>query len=190
MSIPKTVTNFLDKYKIKYQTINHKTVYTAYDKAATLKVKPKIVGKTLLVKLDKNPALVLIPANKNLDKKKLRKIAKAKTIDFLKETWMKKNLKGIKIGAIPPLGNLFKLKTFIDNSLLKEPKIIINGGDYNWSIKISPAVLKKIIPDLVIGNFSETKNEFLSNLFQNLSKRGRKNVPSLSGFYRKRCQNS
>jgi len=52
---------------------------------------------------------------------------------------------------------MFKLKTFIDNSLLKQPKIIINGGDYNWSIKISRASLKKIIPDLVKGSFSKVK---------------------------------
>jgi Cys-tRNA(Pro) deacylase len=157
MPIPQKIIKFLEEAKVKYEPIEHRTVYTAFDKAATLKVKPKIVGKTLLVKLDKNPALVLIPANKNLDKEKLRKIAKAKTIDFIKEVWMKKNIKGIKVGAIPPLGNLFKLKTFIDNSSLKQPKIIINGGDYNWSIKISPASLKKLIPDLVIGNFSKTK---------------------------------
>jgi Ala-tRNA(Pro) deacylase len=157
MAIPKKIIKFLEENKVKYTPVEHRKVFTAFDKAATLKVKPKIVGKTLVVKLDRNPALVLIPANKNLDKEKLRKIAKAKTIDFLKETWMKKNLKGIKIGAIPPLGNLFKLKTFIDNSLLKEPKIIINGGDYNWSIKISGASLKKIIPDLVKGSFSKAK---------------------------------
>jgi Ala-tRNA(Pro) deacylase len=157
MPIPKKVINFLGKTKVKYEPIKHRIVYTAFDKAATLKVKPKIVGKTLVVKLDRNPALVLIPANKNLDKEKLRKIAKAKTIDFIKEVWMKKNIKGIKVGAIPPFGNFFKLKTFIDNSLLKEPKIIINGGDYNWSIKISPSNFKKLIPDLVIGNFSKAR---------------------------------
>ena len=156
--ISQKIIKFLEKAKIKYEPVEHQTVYTAFDKAATLKVKPKIVGKTLVVKLDKNPALVLIPANKNLDKEKLRKIAKAKTIDFVKEVWMKKNLKGVKVGAIPPFGNLFKLKTFIDNSLLKQPKIIINGGDHNWSIKISGASLKKIIPDLMRGNFSKSRS--------------------------------
>jgi len=171
----------------------HRTVYTAFDKATTLGVPQKIVGKTLVVKLDKKPAIVLIPANKNLDskiliylksklemkakpsstKQKLRKIAKAKTVDastgsastlsscrrvdFVKEVWMKKNLKGVKVGAIPPFGNLWRLPTFVEKSLLQNPKIIVNGGDYNWSIKISPAVLKKIIPNLVVGSFSQSR---------------------------------
>ncbi len=157
MAIPQKITKFLDKNKAKYEVLKHKTVYTAFDKAATLRVAPKIIGKTLVVKLDKNQALVLIPANKNLDKQKLKKIAKAKSIDFIKEAWMKKNLKGIKMGAVPPLGSLWKMPTFIDRGLTRNPKIIVNSGDYNFSIRISPAVLKKIIPNSIINSFSAPK---------------------------------
>ncbi len=157
MAIPKKITNFLDKNKAKYEVLKHRTVYTAFDKATTLRIAPKIIGKTLVVKLDKNQVLVLIPANKNLDKQNLKKITKAKSLDFIKEAWMKKNLKGIKIGAIPPLGTLWKIPTFADRGLVQNPKIIVNSGDYNFSIKISPVVLKKIIPDLVINNFSVAK---------------------------------
>lgn len=151
------IINFLEKAKIKYQSIRHRTVYTAQDKAATLKVKENLIGKTLVVKLDKDPALVLISANKNLDKQKLKKVAKAKKVDFLTETWMKKNLKGVKVGAIPPFGNLWKIKTYVDRSLINLPKIIVSGGDYNFSIQLSPSSLKKLVPDLLVGSFSKTK---------------------------------
>ena len=157
MSIPSKIINFLDKNKAKYEIIKHRTVYTAFDKAATLRVTPKIIGKTLVVKLDKNPALILIPASKNLDKQKLKKIAKIKSIDFIKEAWMKKNLKGIKIGAVPPFGNLWKLQTFVDRGLTQNPKIIINGGEYTFSIKIKAGDMKKLIPDLMMGNFSKSR---------------------------------
>ena len=149
--------DFLEKAKVKYESIKHRTVYTAYDKAQTLKVPQKIVGKTLIVKFDKDIGLVLIPANKNLDKGKLKKVAKVKNVDFVKEAWMKKRLIGAKVGAIPPFGNLWKLPTFFDKSLMNQPKIIVNGGDYNWSIKINPASFKKLIPDLVIGSFSKSR---------------------------------
>jgi len=157
MAASQKLISFLENNKVKYELLKHKTVYTAHDKAATLRVPEKIVGKTLVVRLDKNPALVLIPANKNLDKQKLKKITKARSVDFIKEAWMKKNLKGVKVGAVPPFGNLWKLPTFVDRALINQTKIIINGGDYNWSIKINLAVFKKIVPDLVIGNFSKKK---------------------------------
>ena len=156
--IPQKVTKFLETTKTRYEPIEHRTVYTAFDKAATLKVPAKIVGKTLILAIDKNLAVVLIPANKNLDKNKFKKTAKAKKIDFASEKLIKNRIKGAKVGAIPPFGNLWKLPTFIDKSLTILPKIIINSGDYNWSIKITPAALKKIIPDLTIGSFSQSRS--------------------------------
>ncbi len=157
MPIPKKLINFLDKSKAKYEILKHKTVYTAFDKAKTLRVKENIIGKTLVVKMDKNYALVLVPANKNLDKDKLKKIAKAKSIDFVKEAWMKKNIKGAKIGAVPPFGILWKLPIFADKTLLLQPKIIVNSGDHNYSLKLLSSVFKKLIPDLVLGQFSKSK---------------------------------
>jgi len=73
--LSKTIQKFLDTNKIKYEVIEHKTVYTAFDKAATLHAKPAIIGKTVVVCFDKKHYMLgLIPANKNLDKKKLLKI--------------------------------------------------------------------------------------------------------------------
>jgi len=157
MAIPQKVIKFLERAKVKYEPIEHKTVYTAHDKAATLRVLEKIVGKTLVMKFDRNVGLVLIPANKNLDKVKFKKIAKAKKVDFVKEAWMKKNLKGVKVGAIPAFGNLFKLPTFVEKSLLRNPKIILNSGDYSFSIKISSINFKKLMPDLITGSFGKAK---------------------------------
>jgi len=154
--------DFLEKAKVKYELIEHRQVFTAQDKAATLKVKPNIIGKTLVLKIGKRISVVLIPANKNLDKNKFKKVAKAlptsrqvKNLDFISERIMKNQLKGVKVGAIPPFGNLWDFSTFVDKSLTLQPKIIVNGGDHNFSIKISPAVFKKLIPDLIIGNFSK-----------------------------------
>lgn len=152
---------------IKYEILEHKTVYTAYDKAATLRVQERQVAKTLVVKLDKEIALAVVPACYNLDKNKLKQAVNAsrkkhdmkavKGVGFAKEQWMKKNIKGIKVGAMPPLGNLFKMATFIDAKLLGNPKIIINSGDYRVSINITPADYKKLVPDLVVGNFGKRK---------------------------------
>ena len=157
MQIPAKIKNFLDKIRAKYEATEHRTVFTAFDKATTLRVPQKIVGKTLTIKIDKGYGLVLIPANKNLDKMRFKKVAKAKHIDFAKEVWVKKNLKGVKVGAVPPFGVLWKLPTFIDRSLTRQTKIIVNGGVWNWSLKITPAAFKKIIPDLVLGSFSKSR---------------------------------
>lgn len=166
--LSKTIQKFLDANKIKYEVIEHKTVYTALDKTSTLHAKPQEVSKTVVVSLDgKDYALGLIPSNKNLDKKKVlavfnklrakNKEKNYKKIDFAKEQWMKNNFKGVKMGATPPFGVLYKLPFFMDNALKKPSKIIVNSGEYETSIKLSPAVLVKLDPSALKGSFSMAK---------------------------------
>jgi len=157
MAIPKKIIKFLEKNKIKYEIIKHKIVYTAFDKAQTLKVPEKIIGKTLILKIDGELAMVLISADRNLEINKLKKIVQKKKVELASEKLIKNKIKGVKVGAIPPFGNLWKAQTFIDRSLMRQPKIIINGGDYQWSIKIKSSDFKRLIPNLIIGNFSKKR---------------------------------
>ncbi len=155
--IPAKVKKFLEKTKIKYEILEHKTVYTAVDKSSTLHVPAKQVGKTLVVKLDSKLGIVLIPADRNLDKNKLKKVAKAKKIDFVSERVIKNKLKGVKVGAVPPLGSLWKLPTFVDRALMNNPKIIINAGLPTLSLRLTPSAYRALLPDLIIGSFSKKK---------------------------------
>lgn len=163
MPISKKIINLLEKNRVEYELIGHKTVYTAFDKAQTLKMKPGMIGKTLVLKTDSDLAVVLVPANKNLDKNKFKKTINnwlrkngqnsVKSIGFVTERLMKNRFKGVKIGAVPPFGNLFGFPSFVNKSLLNQPNIIINSGDYARSIKIKGAFLKRLIPEIITGSF-------------------------------------
>ncbi|MBU0671301.1 MAG: YbaK/EbsC family protein [Patescibacteria group bacterium] len=158
MAIPKKLLKFLDDNKVKYEILEHRKVYTAFDRTETQKQDPKIVVKTLVMKLDNNYGLALIPSNKNLDKAKLKKAAKPafKKVDFAKEPWMKKNVLG-KVGATPPFGSLMKMPVYIDASLLKNKDLIVNSGEYTESIKLKTKAFEKLEPEFIKGSFSQKK---------------------------------
>jgi len=168
--IPKKVTKFLEENKIKHELVEHRTAFTAVDTAATQHIKPQEIIKALVIKVDsKTPILVLLSANRNLDKDKLLKVINtdrkknkeklAKKIDFAKEKWMKENIKVGKIGATPPFSALLKMPIFIDNLVLKNTKVYVSSGDYNFSIKMTMAVFKKVLGDFMKGSFSVAKNK-------------------------------
>ncbi len=167
MAIPQKVKKFLDGANVKYEPVEHKTVYTAYDKAATLRVSEKQVAKTLVMKLDRDFAIAVIPACCNLDKNALKKVVNAwqkkrgmkavKKVDFAKEQWMKKKLKGIKVGAVPPFGSLFKMPTFANRTLFNNKEIVLAAGTYEDSVRITSASYKKLVSDLVIGSFGKKR---------------------------------
>lgn len=177
MVILNNLEKLLKGAKVKYEVVKHKTVYTALDKAKTLKVNPKEVAKTLVLKLGSGKTaqyvLASIPADKNFDKEKFKKLynnwakkaAKtegkvfkaAKEIDFAAEKWIKKNILKTKTGgAVPPFGSLFKIPAFIDKSLLKMKKLVINAGGFEESVKIAGSQLEKV-GKAIKGSFTKAK---------------------------------
>jgi Ala-tRNA(Pro) deacylase len=155
MTVPKKVLKLLKNSKVKFEIIKHKKVFTAFDKSQTLKVPQKIVGKTLVLKIDKKLTLILISADRKLDLRKVKKLGKR--VKLATERLIKNKLKGTKLGAVPPFGVLWKIPTIVDTSLKKQKEIILNSGDWFHSIKISPKALEKIVPDLIWQKISLKK---------------------------------
>lgn len=155
----------MDDSKYKYEIIEHKTTFTAWDTAQTEKIKPQEVVKALVMRADNDYALALVPANRNLDKQKLLKVINAdrkkeklkafKKIDFAKEVWMKKNLLG-KVGATPPFRKILGMDIYIDSLLAKNKKIYLGSGEYVYSIRVNTGQYMKV-ENPVKGVFSKSK---------------------------------
>ncbi len=144
MPISAKLAKFLSQNEIKFEEIEHRTVYTGLDKAATLRVKPSLIAKTIVVKSGKELAMGILAANRNVNKKKLAKVSKLKNLDFISEKLMKSKFVGFKVGALPPFGLLFKVTSFIDRGLAKEKFVYASSGNYEISLKISPKILEKL----------------------------------------------
>ena len=146
---------FLEKHKAKYDLVEHRKVYTAYDEAETQSLKAKEIAKTVLVKTDKELVLVVIPAAKNVDFDKVKKKVGAKKVSMAKETDITSKLKS-KVGLIHPFGPVYKLPTLVDNAVLKEKKIRASAGSYTESIELTPKEFEKLV-EPIKGSFSQAK---------------------------------
>ncbi|MDP4001242.1 MAG: YbaK/EbsC family protein [bacterium] len=135
MAINKKLEKLLEQNKIKYETIEHRKVYTAFDSAETQHVKLAEVAKAVLLKSKNDLYLAVLPAGNNTDFKKLSKIIGDK-ISMAKEKDITSKLK-TKVGLVTPFGNLFGIKVYLDNKLKKAKKIILPAGSYTESVRIS-----------------------------------------------------
>lgn len=135
MSIAKNVTGYLKKTKTAFEVVAHRTVFTAYDLAATLREKLEGIGKTLLIKTDKGFVLVVMPANRRLDLAKLKKVLGAKKLSIAAEKDMVAALK-VKPGALTPFGVLHSLDVLADTSLLKTREVLLGAGSFTESLRM------------------------------------------------------
>ncbi|MBU1179578.1 YbaK/EbsC family protein [Patescibacteria group bacterium] len=153
MSIPKKILNYLKKNGIEVRIEGHKKVYTAYDLAKTMDEKLHKVGKSLLVKVDGKPYLVLVPGHYYLDLNKIKKELKAKKVELASEKHVKKLL-DTKLGALHPFTGIHKVELLLDKALLKSKEAIINAGSFTESLRIKTKDLHKL-EDATVGEFGK-----------------------------------
>ncbi len=153
MPIPAKVQNYLKKLKIKNEVVEHKTVFTVYDLAQTLKIKMNTIVKTLLIKADKEYKLVVLPAHRRLNIEAVKKLLGAKKVSIAKESDMAREMK-VKPGALTPFGQLHKLGVVVDKGLLKMQKGLFGAGSFTESVRLKiKDYIKAEQP--TVGNISE-----------------------------------
>lgn len=135
MAIPKKTQSYLDKKMAKYEQLSHKTIYTAYDAAQTLKKELKEIAKSLLIAADKAYIIAVVPAHMRIDLVKLKKALAVKKVSIPNEKLMVKIFK-IKPGAMTAFGGLHKVEVLVDKSLLKTKSVILSAGSFTDSVRM------------------------------------------------------
>lgn len=160
MAIPKRVQKHLESNKAKHVHVPHRTVYTAYDAAQTLRRKLEEIAKNVLVKTDGGWAIIIVPSNRNVDFKKLKAVMKkaGKTVASIKIPDEKAMIKflGVKMGALPSFGSLHDLEVYVDKALAKSKRAIFATGSFEDSVEMAVKDFIKL-EQAVLGAFSAPK---------------------------------
>lgn len=159
--LPAKLVKYLEKAGVKHEILEHRTVYTAYDAAATMRKKLNEIAKSLFIKADKDYYLVLLPADYNLDFKKLGKCIGMQTKNPVKVVKIPgekvmENLLKVKAGAMSAFGGLHKLPVIIDKGLVKVKKGVFASGSHNHSIEMAVKDFVKL-EEAVLGSFGVKK---------------------------------
>ncbi len=156
--IPKTVIATLEKNAIPFRLLEHRTVFTAYDLAATLRRAEKQVAKALVVKAGAIVAIAVMSADRRLDTVKLGKTISKATKTAVGEAKIlneKAAMKITNLGDRPTaaFGTLYGLPVVIDELLAKQRTAIFPSGSVNASLEIN---LKDYMKqeDTFLGSFT------------------------------------
>ncbi len=136
MTSPKKLFEYLLAKKIRHESLVHRTIFTGYDLAATLRIPGTQVAKALFLKHEKGAFLAVLSAAHTLDFFKLAKILKVKKIRIPKEREMIDFL-AIKKSPLIPFGSRYKLPVVLDKAFLKNKKAVFNAGAFNQSVSMA-----------------------------------------------------
>ncbi|MBR6523418.1 MAG: Cys-tRNA(Pro) deacylase [Clostridia bacterium] len=134
----------LEAAKIPFETLEYRvdeSDLSGEHIARELGLEPELVFKTLVLKGEKNGfAVCCIPANGELDLKKVAAVAGEKKIEMIPEKTLLSTTGYIR-GGCSPVGMKKKFPTFFDETAQLFDEIYVSGGVRGMSIKIKPDLL-------------------------------------------------
>jgi len=138
MAIPRTLTEFLDKNKVRYEVIHHPEAFTAQELSAIEHVKGKQHAKVVMVKADGSQLMTVLPADHRVDLEKLDKLTGRQTA-LASEADFKQLFPDCAVGTMPPFGHLYGIETYVDRSLTDNEMIVFEAGTHSDAVKMSYA---------------------------------------------------
>ena len=135
MSISARLKTLLDQSKIPYSVMTHQTTYTAQGTAATMQISAKELAKTVVAWAGGEMILAVLPGPRHV---KLHKLGAeiGKPVRLASEQEFITCFPDCEVGAMPPIGSLYNLPVYVDESLADDQEIVFNAGTHHDAIRM------------------------------------------------------
>jgi Ala-tRNA(Pro) deacylase len=155
MSVAPEVAEFLKQAKVKYEVIKHPTAYTAAEEAAVTHVSGYEWAKTVVFFTAQDEAIMaVLPASYHANTNLLAKLAGTGKLRLAVEAEFAKLYPSCEPGAMPPFGNLYGQRVFVEQRLKEDEQIVFNAGNHQEAIRLKYADFERLVKP-VVGQFGE-----------------------------------
>ena len=140
----------LDEHDCWYESFHHEPVRTSEEAAATrpgysLRQGAKaIILRVKRGKQDKSFVMLVFPADRRFDAKRVKTYFAARDIRFANADEVRELSAGIEPGGLPPFGNLFGLPVYAAPELFMQERIVFNAGDRRFSLAMRSADFRRL----------------------------------------------
>lgn len=136
MTVFERLRDLLGSSGVTFAETRHAPVFTS-EEAAKVRGAPLSSGaKALICKADGTFALFVLPGDRRLDSREVRRSFGFRSLRFASREEVEQ-LTSLLPGSIPPFGSLFGFTTYCDRQLANEPRINFNAGDHAISISMT-----------------------------------------------------
>ena len=139
------LTEFLDSKHAKYVTIKHSPAFTAQEIAASAHIPGKQLAKTVVMKIDGELVMVVVPASAHVRVQTLKDALGSRDIAFAEEREFQDEFPDCEPGAMPPFGNLYGMKVFVSQKLREDEEISFSAGSHTELIRLPYADFEALV---------------------------------------------
>ena len=155
MSIAPELEKELKQEGVNYDIIKHPTAYTAQEEAAATHISGYEWAKTVIYFTDDDePIMAVLPASYHVNEDALRELVGVDSIRLAEESEFAGLYPNCEPGAMPPLGNLYGQRVFVDERLTEDEEIVFNAGNHSEAVRMRYEDYSRLA-EPEVGSFGE-----------------------------------
>jgi Ala-tRNA(Pro) deacylase len=143
MSLP-ALEQYLREFRAPFSTISHAAAYRATEVAARAGVPCRQMAKPVLVTIDGQLAMAVVPADARVDLARLREITDAGSVLLATEAQFADRFPECELGAMPPFGNLYGMPLYVDRQLAEDDALCFNAGSHTDLLRMRFADFERL----------------------------------------------
>lgn len=149
MNMPR-LEDYLLENGVTFRTTHHKHAITAQEVAAAAHISGEDLAKSVMVMLDEQLVMVVLPATDRLNLGRLRQATGAKEARLACEWEFMHRFPECETGAMPPFGNLYGLKVLVSDRLAQDESIAFNAGNHTDLMSMAYRDFQRLVrPEVV-----------------------------------------
>lgn len=141
---------YLRNQDVSFNKIVHHKTYTAQRTAADAHISGKEIAKTVIMKIDGEMCMVILPADMQIDINLLKESTGAKNIRLATEIEFKDMFDNCEVGAMPPFGNLYDMPVYVAEVLKEDVFIAFNAGTHSLLIQMKYADFERLVQPIIL----------------------------------------
>ena len=153
MTIAPTLATYLEQAGIEPEVLTHPHSPSASRSAEASHVSGNRVAKAVLLKDETGYLLAVLPASRHLRLDAVEGLT-GRSLTLAAEDEIGRAFPDCEVGAVPPVGVAYGLPAVIDDSLVEEPEIYLEGGDHTTLVRVTRAEFAELMQGAQAGSFS------------------------------------
>lgn len=141
----RSVAEYLDQNNVDYHAYNHAPAVTSLAVSESSHIPAAQLAKTVIINAGGELAMAVLPAHQHVNCQVLMEVMGVDTLRLAEEGEFEDRFPLCELGGMPPLGELYGMKVYMDESLLTADWIAFNAGTHTEVIKMDTGVFKRLV---------------------------------------------
>lgn len=130
------VESYLSEKGVTFEKALHSPCFTSQELAAREHVSGYYVAKPVVVKGSKDFVICVVPACSRLNLGRVADVLGEDEVRLATESEMANLFSGCELGAEPPIGSMFGMRTVLDSKLHEDEFLVMQAGKHTDSIRV------------------------------------------------------